>query len=336
MSDLHTRENYCIRDATTGSGEPTVSIVIVTYNHVNMLQKAVESVLMQIVNFSCEILIGDDASTDGTSDLIREYALKYPQLIIPFIRNANVGAAKNSYMLLLQARGEYIALLEGDDYWIDPYKLQKQVDFLVTHPQYIGCTHRLKYVDANGLGLHKAPHWISNKQVFTLHDFNGMRLPGQASSLVRRNIFLHPEHDYSVLVKLDPMVSDRTSALVFLLQGDFYRLEDTMGVYRYVAASERNNLTSKLFQEDDRIERDFRMACRMEEYAQTEFGVHKSFAPLKRELYAKACLRAVRMRSADLFNAARRMRRSDKKGYYYLLTLPFHAVKLILRRLRGA
>ena len=336
MNGLHSREKACIRDTGEESRDPTVSIIVVTYNHVNLLQEAVESVLMQIVDFPCEILIGDDASTDGTSDLVREYALKYPKIIIPFIRNENFGAAKNSYMLLQQARGEYIALLEGDDYWTDPCKLQKQIEFLSAHPEYIGCTHRLKYVDANGVPLHKKPHWIGKKQVFTLHDFNGIRLPGQASSLVRRNIFLHPKHDYSVLFKLDPMVSDRTSALIFLLQGDFYRLRDIMGAYRYVAASKKENLTSKLFRENDRIEKDFQMACYMEEYAKTEFGVHKSFAPLKRELYAKAFLRAIRMRSHDLFSTARRMRQSDKKGYYYILALPFNIVKLVWRRLRGA
>lgn len=336
MNNLYSCEKHYIRDAAARSHEPTVSIAIITYNHVSMLQKAVESVLMQIVNFSCEILIGDDASTDGTSDLVREYALKYPELVIPFVRNTNVGAAKNAYLLLQHAQGEYIASLEGDDYWTDPYKLQKQVDFLETHPRYIGCTHRLKYVDANGEPLNKAPHWIGKKQVFTLRNFNGMRLPGQASSLVRRNIFLHPEHDYSILFTLDPMISDRTSALIFLLQGDFYRLEDTMGVYRYVAKAENKNLTSQLFQKEDRIEKDFQMACHMEEYAKTEFSVNKSFAPLKRELYAKACLRAVRIRSSNVFNSARRMRRSEKKGYRYLLALPFNAVKLVWRRLRGA
>lgn len=336
MSGLYSCEKFCIRDIDTKTHNPTVSIIVVAYNHADLIQEAVESVLMQTVDFPCEILIGDDASTDGTSDIVREYALKYPKIIIPFIRNENVGAAKNSYMLLQQARGEYIALLEGDDYWTDSCKLQKQIEFLAAHPRYIGCTHRLKYVDANGAPLHKKPHWIGKKQVFTLRDFNGMRLPGQASSLVRRNIFLHPKHDYSVLFKLDPMVSDRTSALIFLLQGDFYRLEDTMGVYRYVASSKKENLTSKLFRENDRIERDFQMTCYMEEYAKTEFGVCKSFAPLKRELYAKTCLRAIRMRSRDLFNTARRMRQSDKNGFYYILALPFNTVKLVWRRLCGA
>lgn len=111
---------------------------------------------MQETDFPIEILIHDDASTDGTDGIIREYADKYPDLILPLfeIENQYSQGKQNEidFYNYRRARGKYIAYCEGDDYWTDPLKLQKQVDFMESHPDYSVCFHRCKYYDVkNGV-----------------------------------------------------------------------------------------------------------------------------------------------------------------------------------------
>ena len=105
---------------------------------------------MQRTNFKFEAIVGDDCSTDGTAKIIAEYAGKHPAIIKPVLRNKNLGAVGNSNDVLSKAKGKYIALCEGDDYWIDPLKLQKQVDFLEANPDYTICFHPIKVLRPDG------------------------------------------------------------------------------------------------------------------------------------------------------------------------------------------
>lgn len=120
---------------------PTVSVVTISYNHEKFIRTALDSFLMQQTNFPFEIVIADDGSTDGTQKIIREYAKRHPDIIKPILREKNIGAVPNSLDSLRHARGKYIALCEGDDYWTDPEKLQRQVDFFESHPGYAVCFH---------------------------------------------------------------------------------------------------------------------------------------------------------------------------------------------------
>ena len=127
---------------------PLVSICCITYNHAQFIRKCLDGFLMQQTNFPIEILIHDDCSTDGTTDIIREYEAKYPELIFPLYEEENQysrgGAGKMDLYNYRRARGKYIAYCEGDDYWTDPLKLQKQVDFMEANPEYSVCWHRSK------------------------------------------------------------------------------------------------------------------------------------------------------------------------------------------------
>lgn len=126
---------------------PLVSICCMTYNHAPFIRKCLEGFLLQETDFPIEILVHDDASTDGTDGIIREYAEKYPEIIFPLYEQENqFSKGKSSTMDIeynySRARGKYIAYCEGDDYWTDPQKLNKQVDFLEAHPDYSICWHR--------------------------------------------------------------------------------------------------------------------------------------------------------------------------------------------------
>lgn len=129
--------------------QPLVSICCVTYNHAPFIRKCLNGFLMQETSFSVEILIHDDASTDGTDGIIREYADKYPEKIFPLFEEQNQYSqgVKVDFFNYNRARGKYIAYCEGDDYWTDPLKLQKQVDFLESHSDYSVCFHNYSSYD---------------------------------------------------------------------------------------------------------------------------------------------------------------------------------------------
>jgi glycosyltransferase involved in cell wall biosynthesis len=113
-----------------------VSVKMITYNHAPYIAQAIEGVLEQQTNFPFELVIGEDCSTDGTREIVFEYQKKYPDVIRVITSESNVGMKRNGYRTTKVCRGEYIAFCEGDDYWHDPSKLQKQVDYLESHP---GC-----------------------------------------------------------------------------------------------------------------------------------------------------------------------------------------------------
>ena len=104
-----------------------VSVVIATYNQERFLTHTLESVVNQKVDFDFEVLVGDDCSSDNTAAIVRKYAEQYPDIIVPFIREKNMGMAGNVMDLTFRAKGEYIAFIEGDDYWIDDEKLKKLI-----------------------------------------------------------------------------------------------------------------------------------------------------------------------------------------------------------------
>ena len=125
--------------------EPLVSIVTITYNHEPYIRKCIEGVLMQKVNFPIEFIIAEDCSADRTLAICKEYAEKYPDLIKLITTENNVGAIANERRAMKAAKAKYIAFCEGDDYWTDPLKLQKQVDFLEKNPEYSVTFHRCKH-----------------------------------------------------------------------------------------------------------------------------------------------------------------------------------------------
>ncbi len=124
---------------------PKLTIICMTYNHAGFIAQALASFIAQKTNFAFEIFVGDDASTDGTADIVREWAARYPQ-IRPFFHEKNVGFRQNLCDIASQIRSEYVAICEGDDYYLDEQKLQKQVDFLDANRDYAVCFGAAKVV----------------------------------------------------------------------------------------------------------------------------------------------------------------------------------------------
>jgi len=128
---------------------PLVSIVCITYNQAPFIRETIDSFLMQKTKFDFEILIHDDASTDNTADILREYLIKDKRFIAIFQTENKFSKGINpgiEYLFPI-ARGKYIAVCEGDDYWTDPYKLQKQVEFLEANPDYSLSFHAAEHLN---------------------------------------------------------------------------------------------------------------------------------------------------------------------------------------------
>ena len=143
--------NYRIIESSL-SEIPMVSVAMVTYNHQDFIGEAIESVLMQETTFNVELVIAEDYSTDKTREIVLDYQSRFPDQIKVILQNRNIGAQKNNIALLSNLKGKYVAALEGDDYWADPLKLQKQVDFLEENEEYVIHSGKAQILKDNKLG----------------------------------------------------------------------------------------------------------------------------------------------------------------------------------------
>ncbi len=210
---------------------PLVSIGCITYNHAPYIRQCLEGFLMQKTTFPFEIIINDDCSTDGTTEIVKEYADKYPDLIIPIFHEENQyqKGVRGIYAKFVypKVRGKYIALCEGDDYWIDPLKLQKQVDFLEEHPECSMCFHRCRElveddikIDISSVFQHLEERYYTGEEILR-------KWTVPTASVVYRNcgIYMHP--------LLPGMIwGDTFMFLQLANKGQLYCLYDIMSVYR--------------------------------------------------------------------------------------------------------
>ena len=132
-------------------------VVCITYKHEEFISQALDSFLAQKTNFKFKVFVGEDCGPDGTADILREYAEKYPDIIVPFIREQNMGAQRNLIDLCQRATSPYIAFCEGDDYWVDEYKLQKQVDYMQIHPEIRVCCTQTEVIAPDDWHLRTSP-----------------------------------------------------------------------------------------------------------------------------------------------------------------------------------
>ena len=266
--------------------DPKLSVILITYNHEKYIEKALDSVLSQVTDFPFEIVIGDDCSPDDTKNIIREYRDKYPDIIRIVHREKNTGRPTlNVYETTMKCRGDYLAYLEGDDYWTDSDKLQKQMDFLNEHPEYIACTHSHKMIDDNGnditdpeiLKISDMYKWSGE---FTMDDFEKSGFwPGHYASVVSKNIYKNKKHDYTILYKSHDFVDDGQILLFLLMEGKIYRLDDEMSVWRYVKKAGGNSWTSRSMKRNIQKE-DILMSMELMKWLEKEYSL-RDYAKIK-------------------------------------------------------
>ena len=221
-----------------------VSVCVPAYNHEKYIAQMLDGALMQQTTFPFEIVIGDDASTDSTQKIIQEYSDKNPGRIRAFLHSENQGpsepkefAGRNNVLQLIKAcKGEYVAMCEGDDYWTDPYKLQKQVDFLESHPDYAICHHNVEVIYEDGAASHLF-NKSDQKLTSTIEDILEDKWFMATASWLYRNYFLTNDFadwhataaagDWAVIIQLAS-------------HGKIGYLPETMGVYRKHSAGLSN------------------------------------------------------------------------------------------------
>lgn len=207
-----------------------VSICCFAYNHENYIRDALEGFVNQKTNFKYEVIINDDASTDKTAKIIKEYENNYPEIIKPIYQSVNQYSQHVSIFekyIFPKINGKYIAVCEGDDYWISENKLQKQVDFMETHLEYSACTHVALLKDYS----------INKKYIFNPTNINytfniddiilwDKKKYQTASLLAKKELFLVPNEINMKQVK------DYPRAVYLALHGPIFYMKDIMSVYR--------------------------------------------------------------------------------------------------------
>ena len=208
-----------------------VCVITVTYNQEQYIAQAIEGVLQQKTDFPVELIIGEDCSPDHTRDIVKSYQGRYPERIRAIIHPSNVGGAENFRTIYDSADGDYTAMCEGDDYWTDPYKLQKQVTFLETHPEYSFSFHNVNVLDQQS-GVSK-PHFPPGSMMpkYTLANLLGGNFIQSCSVVYRRsNLPVLPQW----LQKLP--IGDWPIHMLHAEHGPVHCIDEIMGVYRILSS----------------------------------------------------------------------------------------------------
>lgn len=216
--------------------EIVVTVLVTTYNHEKYIRQCLEGILNQKTTYKFEILIHDDASPDDTPSIIREYHSKYPTKVFAILQKENIlsKGKKIHYEYMPFVNGQYIATCEGDDYWIDDNKLQKQVKFLEKNQNYTAVYHRAIIVDKNSVSLKRLFPVNYRNNTFTRKCINRNKLPGQTATKVYRNFWHSLDVDMINAFLNCKGIGDRKIVFLLSLLGKVYCMNDIMSAYRYV------------------------------------------------------------------------------------------------------
>ena len=217
---------------------PTLSIYVPTFNHEHYIVQALDSILMQETSYTYEVLVGEDCSTDNTRAVLKEYEKQHPGKLQVFYREQNMrkqgNAVGNSGDLRSRCSGKYIIALEGDDYWTDPCKIDKQIRFLEEHPDYIAVAHNCIVVDQDSRPKDEVYPQCTDTE-YTFSHFSRAILPGQLTTIMYRNVYHDDRFDASLLnMRITP--SDRVICFWLLSNGRVHCIQEPMSAYRHVTS----------------------------------------------------------------------------------------------------
>jgi glycosyltransferase involved in cell wall biosynthesis len=205
---------------------PLVSVCMITYNHEKYIETAIKSIIKQITTFQIELIISDDCSQDNTINIIEKYQTLYADIISVIAYKENIGAYLNGINCLSAARGNYIALCEGDDYWTDPFKLQKQIDFLEVNPDFtISCHQSSNYNEDEQKIVSVFPK--NDQDMFlSLSDLIHFNI-ANTCTIVYRNIEIKIPDFFSRLA-----LGDWPLHMIYANHGKIHYLKENMAHYR--------------------------------------------------------------------------------------------------------
>ena len=204
-----------------------VSVLTLTYNHENYIVQALESVLEQVTDFDFEMVICDDCSSDKTTEILKDYQQKYPDKVRLFLNETNMGLYRNMVQAFFACTGKYIALLEGDDYWTSPHKLQKQVNFLDSNSGCTICFHNAKSISDQNLWESVVFCPDSLKEISTFKDIVLLNYIPTLSVMYRQGVVQEIPIWVSKL-----RMTDWPLHLLHAQHGDIGYIDEIMGVYR--------------------------------------------------------------------------------------------------------
>ena len=246
-------------------GEPLVSVKVVTYNHAAYISRCIESILMQKTTFPFELVIGEDCSTDGTREIVLEYAQRYPDIIRVVTSESNVGMRANSARILPICQGEYIAFCDGDDYWIDPLKLQKQYEAIVKYNAVL-VTHStlMVFYENKKMSGESKMRRAKNKSGFLdLDDIISHRTPFQTSSIFLRSEIIKKLPDWYFQLA----IGDYPLKVISAQLGKIYYIDEIMSVYQKgVSGSFTNRYSANSTQEMEREKGELKMYPYLDAY----------------------------------------------------------------------
>ena len=219
---------------------PLLSVCLITYNHVNFIKQAIDGVLMQKVGFAWELIIADDFSTDGTREIVLEYKDKYPDLIKLILQEKNVGAAQNFIDLITAPKSKYIAYFEGDDYWTDALKLQKQVDFLEANPDFAICFHNVAIINEDNPERNRLNNDDLTPEISTLDNLlEGNNYIATCSAVIKTNLIQNLPDWFTSLP-----FGDYALYLIAARHGKIKYINNVMSVYRIHPGGIHGNFTN--------------------------------------------------------------------------------------------
>lgn len=260
-----------------------VTVCCITYNHAKYVRQCLEGILEQITDFPFEILIHDDASTDGTADIIKEYVNKYPGLFVPMLEEKNQYSQGRRSMLtqfmLSKARGKYIAVCEGDDFWCDSHKLQKQFDFLKEHKKCNMCTHIVEIIKEDGspLGTYIPQREIPSgemegKMLIDYLAYKDTHLFHTSSMFFRKETIEADLKDVPSFLTASA-TEDRSLFLYYASKGNIFFTDKCMSKYRIQSEGSWSQNNAKSKQNALKTDKELlQMITCFDEYTQGRFG----------------------------------------------------------------